>query len=388
MRKLLFTSALLCMTFVLIAQKNKVSSAKSYLNSGQLRKAKEAIDIGIKHEKCKKWPKAHFIKGKVYQSIYESPIALYNQLAKSPLDTAYQSYLKAMKLDVKNKMTTAIKKQVIDMIPDFSSYAINLYNSKKYTEALNYFEKVIEIMSLEMFKDENIIDTVLIYNAGLAAFKSSNYNKAIKYFKNSLDYNFNGGKAYVSLIDAFKKAGREEESIAYLKKGVKLFPNDSWMIAELVNYHMEKGEDQEAINFLNRVIAENPDNASYYRTKGILYNKLDNISESIRAYEKAIKLDPNDYIPKYNLAVIKLNQVSKYHKDILTIMNPKEYNEKMILVYHEYINVIPYFSAVLEINSNEKNSIIALKEIYFKLKNLDKKYMNKYNEMKNKLKSL
>jgi len=69
-------------------------------------------------------------------------------------------------------------------------------------------------------------------------------------------------------------------------------------------------------------------------------------------------------------------------------MNPKEYNEKMILVYHEYINVIPYFSAVLEINSNEKNSIIALKEIYFKLKNLDKKYMNKYNEMKDKLKSL
>ena len=285
-------------------------------------------------------------------------------------------------------MLKPVKGQMTNLIPDYTNEAVNLYNKGDYEGSLAAFERVLEIQALDMFKEEHKIDTAVIFNAGLAAVKAKNYDRAIVHYKNALKYNYGGSKVYANLANVLKKAGKKEESISYLNKGVELFPNDAWMMTELINYYTEEGESQKAIEYLDKVIAVDPQNATYYRAKGILFDKLERTDESIKAYEKAIELDPNDYIPKYNIAAIKVNEVSEHHKQVLEIMDVKKYNEGMKIIFQEYIDVIPYFDAVIEIKPNEKNSIMALKEIYFKLRNQDSKYMDKYNEMKDKLNTL
>ncbi|WP_321281861.1 tetratricopeptide repeat protein [Marinifilum fragile] len=388
MRKILFILVMILSVSSVFAQKSKVTGAQNYLISGKLDKAKEAIDEGIQNEKCVDYPKAYLIKGKVYQGIFESPLPAYKNLERNPLDIAYAAYLKALELDQKGKMLKPVKIQMTNMIPDFTNEAVNCYNNRDYAGALSAFEKVLEIESMDLFKDNPVVDTAVIFNAGMAAQKAENFEKAIKYYKQSIDYNYGGAKTYAYLSKVLKANDNEKEAVEYIHKGFELFPNDSDMLVELINYYMFGGEPQKAADYLDKAIALDPNNASFYSAKGQLYDKMGELENAVAMYKKSIELDPGKFIPRYNLAIIEANKVSKHHKEVNEIMDAKKYNEALKVVYSEYEKVIPYFESALEVNPGEKNSLMILKEIYFKLRNQKELYLEKYNEVKAQLDSM
>ncbi|MCT4604332.1 MAG: tetratricopeptide repeat protein [Marinifilum sp.] len=385
MRKLSFILVMLLSVSAVFAQKSKVTGAQNYLTSGKIDKAKEAIDQGIQDEKCIAYPKAYLVKGKVYQGIFESPLPAYKGLEKNPLDIAYAAYLKALELDAKGKMIKPVKAQMTNMIPNYTNEAVNRYNDGDYAGALAAFEKVLEIEAMDMFKDNPVVDTAIIFNAGMAAQKSENFEKAIKYYRQSIDYNYGGAKSYANLSHVLKSAGNEEESVKYLHKGFELFPNDSWMLVELINYYMLGGEPQKAADYLDKAIELDPTNGSFYRAKGTLYEKTKETAKAEEMYMKALELTPDDFTSQYNLGLLKLNTAIAKHQEANEIMDAKKYNEAIKVVYGEYEKVIPYFEKVLEMQPGEKNSLITLKELYFKLRNENEAYLEKYNEVKAKL---
>ncbi|MCY1633823.1 tetratricopeptide repeat protein [Marinifilum sp. D737] len=385
MRKLSLILVMILSVSAVFAQKSKVTGAQNFLTSGKLDKAKAAIDEGIKHEKCVNYPKAYLVKGKVYQGIFESPLPAYKDLAKNPLDVAFAAYIKALELDEKGKMVKPVKAQMTNMIPDYTNEAVNLYNEGDHAGALAAFEKVLEIEAMDMFKDNPVVDTAVIFNAGMAAQKAEKYDKAIKYYKQSIDYNYGGAKAYANLANVLKTSGNEAEAVKYLHKGFELFPNDSWMLVELINYYMLGGEPQKAADYLDKAIALDPNNGSFYRAKGTLYEKTKEPAKAEEMYIKALELTPDDYTSQYNLGLLKLNAAIAKHKEANEIMDAKKYNEAIKVVYAEYEKVIPYFEKVLEMQPDEKNSLITLKELYFKLRNENEAYLEKYNEVKAKL---
>ncbi|WP_282013880.1 tetratricopeptide repeat protein [Marinifilum flexuosum] len=385
MKKLSFILVMIFSVSSVFAQKSKITGAQNYLTSGKLDKAKEAIDEGIKHEKCVNYPKAYLVKGKVYQGIFESPLPVYKSLEKNPLDIAYAAYLKALELDQKGKMLKPVKAQMTNMIPDYTNEAVTRYNEKDYAGALAAFEIVLEIESMNFFKDNQVVDTIVIYNAGMAAQKAEKYDKAIKYYKQSIDYKYGGAKTYAYLSKVLKAKGNEKEAVEYIQKGFELFPNDSDMLVELINYYMFGGEPQKAADYLDKAIALDPNNASFYSAKGQLYDKMGELDNAITMYKKSIELDPEAFIPRYNLAIIVSNKVSKHHKEVNEILDAKKYNEAIKEVYAEYENVIPYFESALEVKPGEKNTLLILKEIYFKLRNQKEAYLEKYNEVKSQL---
>jgi len=375
---------LLCVSSV-FAQKSKVTGAQNYLTSGKLDKAKEAIDEGIQNEKCVAYPKAYLVKGKVYQGIFESPLPSYKDLAKDPLDIAYEAYLKSLELDKKGRMLKPVKAQMTNMIPDYTNEAVNRYNDGDYAGALAAFERVLEIEGMDMFKDNPVVDTAVIFNAAMTAQKADNLDVAAKYYKKSIEYNYGGSKSYANLANVLKNSGKAEESLTYLHKGFELYPNDSWMLVELINYYMLGGEPQKAAEYLDKAIEIDPTNGSFYRAKGTLYEKTKDLAKAEEMYRKALELDPKDFTSQYNLGLLKLNSAIAHHKEANEIMDAKKYNDAIKLVNSEYENVIPYFEKVLEMQPNEKNTLITLKELYFKLRNENATYLEKYNEVKTKL---
>lgn len=387
MRKLSFILVLILSASFANAQKGKVTSANNYLNSGKLDKAKVAIDQGIQHEKCVAWSKAYLVKGKVYQGIYESPLPAFKKLSETPLDIALEAYTKALELDQKGKQKKAIKLQLTNLIPDFTNEAVKNYNGKKYAEALVAFEKVLEIENMEMFK-EMAADTAVIFNAGMSAEKANVFDKAIKYYKKALDLNYGGAKTYANLSKVLKANKQEEESLKYLHKGFELFPNDSFMLVELINYYLLGGEPNKAAEYLDKAIALDPTNASYYRAKGSLYEKTKEYNKAEAMYIKALELDPKDYTSQYNMGLLKLNMAIAHHKQVNEIMEAEKYNKEIKVVYQEYKEVIPLFEKVLEMKPDEKNSMLTLKELYFKLRNEDPSFMERYNEVKAKLENM
>ncbi len=376
---------LLCVSMV-NAQKSKVTGASNYLNSGKLDKAKEAIDAGMGHEKCVAWPKAYLVKGKVYQAIFESPLPAYTSLSETPLKIAYEAYLKCMELDVKNKYAKAIKAQMTNLIPDYTNKAVQFYNSEDYSGAFHAFEKVLEIENMEMFKSDNLpVDTAVVFNAGLAAQKANMLEAAIKYYKQTISYNYGEAKAYAYLSKVLKDNGNNEESVTYLHKGFELYPNDAYMLVELINHYLLGGEPNKAAEYLDKAIALDPENGSYYRAKGTLYEKTNEPAKAKEMYEVAFSKDPKDYISQYNLGVLQLNVAEEARKVANDIMDQKKYDAALKNLFKLYEEALPYFTKVVEIKPDEENSISTLKELYFKLRNEKPEYMKKYEEYKAKL---
>ena len=66
-----------------------------------------------------------------------------------------------------------------------------------------------------------------------------------------------------------EEQGKEEEAITYLHKGYELFPDNSYMLVELINYYLNSGESEKAEVYLDAAIKQDPNNASFYRAKGI-----------------------------------------------------------------------------------------------------------------------
>ncbi|WP_372642411.1 tetratricopeptide repeat protein [Ancylomarina sp.] len=383
MKKLSFIMVLLLCVSMVNAQKSKVTGASNYLTSGKLDKAKEAIDAGIGHEKCVTWPKAYLIQGKVYQAIFESPLPAYTKLSENPLQVAYDAYMKCMELDVKDKYGKAVKAQMTNLIPDYTNRAVQLYNSEDYSGALNAFERVLEIENLEMFKEDKLaVDTAIIFNAGLAAQKANNLEAAIKYYKQTISYNYGEAKAYAYLSKVLKDNGNDEESLTYLHKGFELYPNDAYMLVELINYYLLGGEPNKAAEYLDKAISLDPENGSYYRAKGNLYEKTKELDKAKEMYEIAFAKDSTDYISQYNLGVIQLNAAEEARKIANDIIDQKKYDAAIKNLLKLYEEALPYFTKVIEIKPDEQNSISTLKELYFKLRNEKPEYMQKYEEFK------
>ncbi len=379
---------LLCVSMV-NAQKSKVTGASNYLTSGKLDKAKEAIDAGIGHEKCVAWPKAYLIKGKVYQAIFESPLPAYKKLSDAPLQVAYDAYMKCMELDVKNKYAKAVKAQMTNLIPDYTNKAVEYYNSEDYSGALSAFEKVLEIENMELFKaDKLAVDTAVIFNAGLSAQKANKLEAAIKYYKQTISYDYGGAKAYAYLSKVLADSDKNEESLKYLQRGFEMYPNDAYMLVELINHYLLGGESNKAAEYLDKAIALDPENGSYYRAKATLYEKTNEIAKAKEMYNIALTKDPKDYISYFNLGILQLNVCEEARKAVNDIMDQKKYDAAVKNLFKLYEEALPYFTKVLEIKPDEQNSITYLKEIYFKLRNEKPEYMKKYEEYKAKADNL
>jgi tetratricopeptide (TPR) repeat protein len=145
--------------------------------------------------------------------------------------------------------------------------ALDLYQRKEYTEALEYFMESVKT------HPENYVS---YYYAGTIFQEQQKYNDALTHYNRALQINPDYSKALIA-------RGR------------------LWSLARRFN---------ESMIDVNRFIELNPNDASGYFTRGGIYYSLDQFEEAIRDYAVVVKLAPNFAQTYYNvgLAQIKLNQ--------------------------------------------------------------------------------
>ena len=323
MKKLSFIIALLLCVNISFAQKGKVTSAVSFFTQGKLDKAKELIDEAIGHENCVNWAKAYMVRGQIYQAIFETQDENYKKLSKDPLSVAWDSYQKVIQLDDKNKFEKDLKTQYANLVIDFTNQGVVCYNqgmktddTKDFKDAVNNFKRVLEINESPLGTQK--VDTTVIYNAGVAAHKAGDLDEAIKFYKKSLELNYEAGKIYAMVANillgqsrAANEAGdsvtgkaKQEEAVNFLHEGHKLYPDDNYMLVELINYYLMGDTPAKAEEFLDAAIKQEPNKAEYYRAKGSLFEKLNQPEKAEAMYIKTLELNPNDFFAQYNLGNI------------------------------------------------------------------------------------
>lgn len=394
MKRIVTLLTLLFITTAIFAQKGKVTSALSYKESGDLKKAWETIEETIDPENKRSkssidWPRTWEARGQILHAIHREDKT---DIVDDALFKALESYQKAIELDEKERYLKSIKVDLTFLQTDFSNYAINAYNKEDFKTSYKAFEKYLEISDMPLMAPDNgiqVADSAIIYNTGLTAFKANKYETAISYFKRSAELGYNGADCYYYIYESYKALGDSDKIFETLNEGFTKYPDSEPILVELINYYLDKGNQNDAIEYLDKAIAKNPNNATYYSAKGSALDKIGRQDEAIEIYKKAIEIDSNLNTPFYNLGVIFYNR----GVDVVNEANElppsavKEYDEKIAEGKEHLKQALPYMEKALEkasdLDLNKFSIMESLKVIYYRLQMNDK-----YDEISKKIEGL
>lgn len=379
MKKILFLSLAISFTLCMMAQKKIVNNAESAMDKGELDKAWETIQPALTNDETKGLPNTWFIKGAILQKITISTDEKYKNLVEDPATEAYNSYQKAIELDVKQKIGKKIDLQLNELYIGAATKASEAFTTQKYDKALELFELALKIETNPIFK--NVIDTSMMYNCGLAANNGKNYDKAIEYFGKAASYNYNGGVTYSLLKAAYLAKGDTVKAVETIQKGFELFPNDLSIIVDLVNYYLNSNKAQDALKYLDMAKQKDPSNASFLFAEGTLYEKMGEFEKAATAYGKSGELDPKYFNAFYNLGVLYYNQAVKIFEQAASEKDDNKFNELQKLGDEQLIKSIPHLEKAHEIDPKEETAAKTLKGLYFRLQ-------PKMPELKAKLETL
>ncbi|MDX8339650.1 tetratricopeptide repeat protein [Draconibacterium sp. IB214405] len=385
MKKTIILLALVICGSAVFAQKGKVTSAQNLKDTGKLDKALEAINEAVdasneKAEKSLPWPKTWEVRGEIYQAIFASQDENIKALSEDPLTTALESYKKAIELDDKDKFGNSVKIKLTLLTNDLTNQAVEAFNNNDYELALKSFEQILEIQDIPVVKKDNpgAIDTVILFNSGLAAYNAKNYKKAIHYYGESAKYGYNGARTYALISDSYIQMQDTVNALKTVQEGFEKYPEDNNVLTSMIDLYMKMGKNEEALKYLDMAIEQDPSNVTYYFAKGALYEKFGEEENAVAAYTKAAEVDPTFFNAYYNLGALYYNKGVKqieFANSIPANENEKyEAESKKADIWWE--KALPYMEKCRELNPEDEMTLESLKNLYYRMKNMDK-----YNEI-------
>lgn len=381
MKKTIILLAFIFTVSATFAQKGKVTSAQNLKDAGKIEEALEAIETAIdpsneKAEKSIPWPKTWEVRGEVFQAIAQSKDANIKKLSSDPLTEALNSYKKALELDESKKSGNSVKIKLTLLTNDLTNQAVQAFQDEDYKKALLSFEQILDIQNIDIVKadDPTGVDTVILFNSGLAAFNAEDYDKAIKYYGEAAKYGYNGARSYSLLSSAYQAKKDTVGALNALKEGFEKYPTDNVVLESMIQIYMDMNKSDEAMKYLEMAIEQDATVPRYFFAQGALYEKLGDEDNAIETYKKTIEVDPTFFNAYYNLGALYYNKGVKQievAKEVPANDN-KKYEEELAKADVWFEKALPFMEKCNELQPNEKMTLESLKNLYYRMKQMDK----------------
>jgi len=273
---------LLGLTLSVSAQKNKVLAGKQMIDAGKYDEAKEAIELAIENDRTSRWHRTYYIKGLLCQTAYEEGVekkeTKKTNLYPDQLFVAYDSYEKALELDIRERTHNLIRQQYYRLANDFRSMGEELYKKRAYKESLRAFEHALLIGESDLISAKT--DTNLVYNTAMTAYESQNWGKATEYL-GRLHEDAYSPKTTLLLAMTWHNAGDSIRSEEVLIEGMELYNYDESLVMYLINELARSEKTETARDILDKAIEARPENYMFYWARGLVYRRMNNYDEAI-----------------------------------------------------------------------------------------------------------
>jgi tetratricopeptide (TPR) repeat protein len=262
--------------------------------------------------------------------------------------------------------------------------AIDGFNNEDYKKALAAFEKILEVNDMPLIKNDNpdAIDTVIIFNTGLAAYNAQEYDKAIKYYSEAAKYGYNGARTYSLIANSYQQNNDTANALQTLKEGFEKYPEDNGVLTSLIQIYLDQKKSEDAMKYLDMAIEQDPSNRIFYFVKGTLFESLDDDEKAISWYEKAIEKSSDYYDANFNLGVLYYNKGVQQIEVANAV--PANENERYVAETKKadiwWEKALPYMERCQELKPDDIITLESLKNLYYRLKDMDK-----YNAVLEKL---
>ena len=376
-------------------------------NISKLWEAKSLIDASSENDLVKGQSRTWSVKGKIYNAIcsFESDsIILAQQFGKSyklkykeAALEAYNAWTKSKELAVKSFETKDALNALTETSRYLNNYGIQAYETGDYKSAYIHFDAVVKIDLLvttggmksilpnpEDLKKQKYLVAACAVNAGML-------NEAYPYLEELRKANYPESFIYEGLYKYYLPTDEKKAEDA-LAEGRQKFPNETTLLFSEINHFLKKGRLNELVEKLKVAIEKEPGNASVYTTLGNVYDNLcqkeyeanNNMKgdeycvNAEKYYVEALKIAPDDFNTLYSLGALYYNKAALISKEAnklssdYTKEGTKKYNEKKAEMESYFDKALPYFEKAELKDPKDKNTLIALKEIFAKKSQFDK----------------
>lgn len=301
-----------------------------------------------------------------------------------------------------NMTTKGFKqKEAMDGMAEASSYLSNAgsaaYQNGDFAKAYQCFEGIIEINDLLIEQGHNKIPledktkyNELMFFAGLSA-KTAGLDKEAKpIFSRLMEAGYDKAYVYEAMFDLTKDENMEK-ALGYLQKGREKYPTDQGLLYAEINYYIKEGKLDNLIDKIKEAIAGDPDNISLYTALGSVYDNLSQreeqagnteksqeyFNEALKYYEQALEKEDDNVDALYSIGVLYYNKAAVITEELIALQDDlsregqRQYEAKRSQMLDLFSKALPYFKRAEILNPDDRNTLIALKEIYAKKGGID-----------------
>ena len=163
------------------------------------------------------------------------------------------------------------------------------------------FEQTVAKLKVQKIKEPN--EQSWDYDLGIVYERAAKYNKAIAYYKESLEKESNIITAS-RISSCYDDLGDYDKALEYCNQAIALDSVKANYLYEKANILDNAGRTQEAIKTMSDYIANTPDESAGYYQRGWFKDHSGDIEGALEDYTMAITLQPNEAYAYLNRGVL------------------------------------------------------------------------------------
>lgn len=241
-----------------------------------------------------------------------------NSYLMKKLNETIKCYDKALSIDVNNPLNWNA----------WHLRGASLYELGHYYESIDSYKEALNL-------DPNLGWT--IHSIGISYAKLNQHEEALKYYKRALELNELDDVLWFDMGRSYQLLQRYDDAIGCYERSLSINSNDKEQVDDIKNrigkclFCLERFE--EANESLINSNGNHNENSEYWVLKGMSLRKLEKNWESLKAYNKALEIDPNDINALSNKGEV-LNKLGLFEEAISHLNKSIELEPTNLAAWH------------------------------------------------------
>ena len=391
MKRVLVTIGLCLMTTVVFGQKKAVSDAERIAKDSKpdFNEARTLIKGAMENAETKDDAKTWYVAGLIEDTQFSTE-NMKQILGQKPdeavmyeaLGNILPYFKESYRLDqlpnekgkVKPKYTKNIKGTLNANILYYLNGGAYFFDQRNYKRAHDFFEQYLEIADLPFMKGEKAAARdsnfmIVQFYAAIAAMQMDNPQQAIKDLNRAKGTDYRRFDVYQSLCYLYDQVLKDTVGLEKtLEEGMKLFPDSSYFLNNMINVYISTKRNEQAMQLLNTAISKSPNNPQLYFALGSLYEVgLKDEAKAEEAYKKALDLDPENPSNIFSVGRLYFNQGVSLLDKANSLNDQNQYKAEKAKAEAMLRKALPFFEKAHKLKPEEREYMIGLRGIYYNL---------------------
>jgi tetratricopeptide (TPR) repeat protein len=190
--------------------------------------------------------------------------------------------------------------KIVDAFTETGNYylrsATEMYMLNEKSKSNEYFDKAISL-------DPNNYHTHFVKIRLVKSVSNDELKTVIAKINQYLHYNPQDANAYLDRAEIYLKLGQIDLAIKDCKTVMAKLPNNQRAMGLFASLQNQSGNKKDALQTLNKIISQFPDDAGAWSQRGLLHYKSNRLEKAISDAKMAITLDKNNNEYYINLGI-------------------------------------------------------------------------------------